>query len=454
MKINYTLILLITLFFANHSFAQIRVGDPGVKFDKSLFDENFPQMEKWTTAGVQGGIPWLSSTPIVKTIGPTDSDGLNKAINDVANAGGGQLRLLNGTYTIDKEVTVKSKVRIVGQDRDKVRLKITLKGSNGSAINFPGAQNAGLDLLTIEGGYGVPNDFKMTNAKSNFVVSSVYFNSSSRNCWLNAVTIINSGNHALTIWKGKHHTIRDCYIERAWNKGGGGRGYVQFSGSYCLMYNTTIKKMRHIAIQREGCEYNVFYKNKVEQDFNFHNADKGNNLVEQNTITLPRGLDSGWHGIMGPWASFHDVSERDNFVYKNKNVENNNNGATPFSDPNKIYLGARNKEKKKPFFTSNKVPSGGTLYPVIEEVLSTTDSTLENNIRFYPNPVKSRLHLEVLNSSSGTLELTTLSGQLLLSEPFINGKHELDVSNLSASIYFIKVRTEDNKTAVKKIVVQ
>jgi hypothetical protein len=367
-KLTVFLYLFISISIHESLSAQLRVGDAGILFDATKFDDTqFPQMRKWVTAGVTDGIPLQHRTPIKKTIDATNSAGLNAAILEVVSLGGGGLRLKNGTYTIDNKVNMKSNVRLMGETQEGVVLNITMMvvpPNSADAIEFSTIDKAGIENVTIQGGYGEPNDFTMADTKPEFLVNSVnmYY---ATNCWLSDVTILNSGNHAITIWRGAHNTIRDCYIERSWNKGAGGHGYVQIQTPYCLMYNTTVKKMRHIAIQSVHSEYNVFFKNTVEQDFNFHNADNGNNLVEQNTVVLPEGLENIWNAVMGPWSVQHTISVRDNFVYRNTCTENNNGGVATFSDTTVVYLGSRARQQQGGVFvTSTATPTGGTFYPV------------------------------------------------------------------------------------------
>lgn len=67
-------------------------------------------------------------------------------------------------------------------------------------------------------------------------------------------------------------------------------------------------------------------------------------------------------------------------------------------------------------------------------------SSLENVFKIYPNPNQGNLYLET------TLELTLiLSNQLglvVFEKKFENGKHEIDISTISAGIYFVKVNTQ------------
>ncbi|MEP3389231.1 MAG: T9SS type A sorting domain-containing protein, partial [Reichenbachiella sp.] len=343
----------------------IRVGSPGVTFGPG----GNSQTPEWIKAGVEGGIPFLNGSPVIQTLSATNTAGIQAAIDAAESAGGGQVVLNNGTYTIDATLNMKSNVRLVGESKDGAILNITMTGSTGSAIVFgtPGQAGttvyAGMDNLTIQGGHGQPNDFTMTDAKSNFLIHSVYFSGGSKNCWLDNVNIINSGNGAITTWQCSNITIRDCYIERSWNKGAGGHGYVQLSGSYILFFNNTVKKMRHLAIQREGAHHNVVYRNNLEQDVNFHNADAGDNLVEKNVVRLPAGLDSQYHAMMGPWSTQHSAPGPNNVVYGNDCIENNNGGITTFCDPGKVYVPVR-FEGDNPFDENTNVPIGGTFYPV------------------------------------------------------------------------------------------
>ncbi|KAA1245802.1 Ig-like domain-containing protein [Aquimarina sp. RZ0] len=350
-----------------------RVGDAGITFDNSKLDPDYPQMREWMKAGVEGGIPLLSSSTIKKTIGPTNSDGLNSAIDEVSRNGGGQLRLRNGNYTINKTVNVKSNVRIVGESRDRVVLIVTMTGKEADkkqAIYFKGTKRSSLERLTIKGNQnGTPDPFKLAAVKPNYAIKGIVFGSGARNCWVDKVTILNSGGSPINTWKTDHLTFRDMLVDGVWNKGGGGNGYFAIQGGYTLVYNCTIKNLRHLAIQREGAYYNVIYKNKITQDVNFHNADAGNNLVEQNEITIQSGFDFQYHAVMGPWASFHRVSDRDNYIYKNQCIERNNNDRISFSDNNTVYIGPRRKEERSripeyPFDKTNNVPIHGTFYPV------------------------------------------------------------------------------------------
>lgn len=376
MKRIFTYYVSLMFMFAFSVQAQVRVGDPGITFDLSNIDPNYREhVDEWITAGVEGGIPFITEQ-YDTILSATNSEGINTAIQKMAEKGGfRQIKLNNGTYTIDAGVTMADSVRLIGETRSGVIMNITMR--SGIAFRFNSVRS-GLDKLTIQGGYGVPNDFSMSNSKTDFMTTSVYFSSASRNSWLDKVTIINSGNHAISSWRCSHITVRDCYIERSWNKGSGGRGYIQFSGDHCLMYNCVVKKMRHICIQREGCRYNVFYKNIVEQDFNFHNADAGYNLVEQNLSVLPQGLQRYWHSVMGPWSRIHNVPGPGNVFYRNGCVENNGSRGMTYSSDTIVYSPV-NFEWSQPIVATDTLSSITSFYPAQE-------NGIEQELSFF-NPV-------------------------------------------------------------------
>lgn len=360
--------------FYRVAIANKRIGDPGLSFDANKMDPNFPQMLEWQGAGVQGGIPFRTQYPVLKVITETNSAGINTAINEIAaqatSLGGGCIVLRDGNYTIDAEIMMQNNIRLLGESRDGVLLSISMTTetdpqASAVAFQFSDIQNAGLDNLTIKGAHGAPDPSLMENAKPEFRVNSVNFYYSS-NCWLDDVNIIDSGNHAISSWRSSHVTVRGCTIDGSWNKGGGGSGYFLIQSDRFLIVDNHVRSLRHIALQKQHCEYNVVLRNFFEQDVNFHDDDNGNNLIEGNRIILSAALGSGWHPVMGPWSSQHTKSRNDNYIFNNKCKEINNGNLESFSDSTKVYLGSRNHEQDgNVFVESNQLPSAGTFYPVI-----------------------------------------------------------------------------------------
>ncbi|MFY0598975.1 MAG: T9SS type A sorting domain-containing protein [Cyclobacteriaceae bacterium] len=393
---NLSVLVIWTIIFPAFVQAQteIRVGDPGVIFDESKFDSDYPEIQEWITSGVEGGIPLLEDISAEITIEPTNSEGIASAMTEVASMLGegefGAVILKNGIYHIDPNLNMRSYVRLVGESRDGVILRVTPSSERGNeaAITFNSSRFTGLENLTIEGYYNgeIPNDFTMENNKTDFVSDMVTFPSNSENCWIQKCNVLNSGNSAISSWKCSHITIRDNYIERSFNKGGGGRGYVALQGDHILFYNNVVRKMRHVAIQREGAEYIVVFRNYLEQDVNFHNADAGRNLIEQNIVRLPAQLLPGWHAMMGPWSSQHDVPGPRSAIFRNDCIEFNNNDTVSFSDPNLVYIPARFEARQEsdpsPFDVSTNIPSGGTFYPASNVIGQDVRPSFNNHL-FY-----------------------------------------------------------------------
>lgn len=369
--------------------AKLRVGDPGVTFDLSGIEDHWEsKVSEWVTAGVRGGIPYLSDLKKGPTVDVRSSAGINAAI---AEAGEGEYVFLpNGEYTITDTVNMKSRVYLVGESRDGVVCTITKK--TGYGFHFNGVSHSGIYNLTIQGGWGNPkydwNYGQSFNEELPDVSSwSVALRNGTSDCHLDNVKILNSGEHPLRC-NARHNTFRGLHIDGCHNKAGGAQAYFFIQNSHNLITDCYVTRLRHISLQGSNVDYNVVYGNDFEQEVSFHSGDNGNNLIERNKITLPADMPGHYYAIMGPWSSQHALSAHPNYIYKNKCVENNgtatalniqtgrdndHKGATPWSDDSKIYDGPY---KVKPIgaeaiynnfraMPEGKVPSGGTLYPVV-----------------------------------------------------------------------------------------
>ncbi|TPN83373.1 Ig-like domain-containing protein [Aquimarina algicola] len=389
------ILFVFSMIFSISAQNQIRVGDPEVTFDTSKYDSRYPQMQEWQKAGVRGGIPHVKDIKIVKTLedGANSAD-INRAINDASRENGlVAVFLKNGTYTINSKVSMKSNVSLIGESRDGV--KCVIRMNDGDAFSFFKVNKSGIYTLTIEGSWGKPkydwnyginaNDELRNNDNISVKIKD------SRDCWLDKVNIFNSARDPLRV-PGNHNTFRDLNVDGAHKKSGGAQGYFFVQGAYNLITGCRITHLRHISLQGGNVEYNVVYDNDFRQEVSFHSGDKGNNLIENNRITLPRDMPNGkadtpnapynsnsepdYFAIMGPWSTQHDNSEKPNFVYKNNCLEENHNGATPWSDSKVLYKGPREVKPRNPAtnfpaLPESQAPKGGTLYPV---VLGTVDN--------------------------------------------------------------------------------
>ncbi|WP_027395475.1 carbohydrate-binding protein [Aquimarina latercula] len=381
--------LFLLIFITTQLEAQLRVGDPGVTFDSEKFDNRYQQMKEWEKAGVRGGIPFLKDIKIVKTLtNGADSDAINRAIEDASKQNGlVAVFLKNGTYNINKRVSMKSNVSLIGESREGVKCIIRMNSSN--AFSFYKVSKSGIYTLTIEGSWGKPKyDWNYSLSANDELRGndniSVKFNDSP-DCWLDKVNIINSARDPVRV-PSNHVTLRDLMVDGAHKKAGGAQGYFFIQGAYNLITGCKVTRLRHISLQGSNVEYNVVYDNDFRQEVSFHSGDNGNNLIENNRITLPRDMpnskadtpnaaynnrnEPNYYAIMGPWSIQHQNSKKPNFIYKNNCLEENHNNIKPWSDPNLLYKGPRevkpsNPATNFPALSASESPKGGTLYPVL-----------------------------------------------------------------------------------------
>jgi hypothetical protein len=79
--------------------------------------------------------------------------------------------------------------------------------------------------------------------------------------------------------------------------------------------------------------------------------------------------------------------------------------------------------------------------------LSTTNYTFEK-LNYYPNPVKNSLTIS--NSSTiDEVEITSILGQKMISKKVNDLQTEINLSELSKGVYFVKVSSEGQEKIVK-----
>ena len=376
--------------------AQLQVGDPGVTFDETLFDDrNYPQMRRWATAGVRGGVPPISSQVIVEEITPGNSDTINQAIQRVSNAGGGAILLRDGDYNINSQVRMRSNVCLIGESRSGVVCTIRMRGGNGFLFDSD-TSYAGLYRMTVQGSWGVPRynwNYRLDQNDELPGIDNISIRFvRSEDCWLDSVTILNSAQDPMRC-NARHTTLRNLHVDGAHKKAGGAQGYFFIQDGYNLVTNCYITRIRHTSLQGDGVEYNVIYDNDFDQEISFHSGDDGNNLIENNRITLPADmapitraeLKPGdpreiatnrpvYFAIMGPWSTRHEPSHNPNFIINNECLQLNHDYGPrrPWSEPGIVYKGplvvGRSIDSRINNFPAeprSRSPKGGTLYPIV-----------------------------------------------------------------------------------------
>lgn len=383
------------------------------------------KINRWNDAGVSGGIPSLPSSFTAGnsvTVTTKTNGGVQSAINTAKTQNKSWVYLPNGNYNFTGQVNMESGVSLVGQSRSGVKIYIKFNGGNG--IAFYNDNNCGIYRMTINGRFPKPGGgFYVTptnkwgctscNELPSVTNNSVRINSSN-NCWIDNVTINNSGRHP--IWLGGsalHNTVRNTYIKGAFNKGSGANGYFFIGGKDNLITQCGATQIRHISIQGTSAEFNVVYDNDFEQEVSFHSEDKGNNLIENNTITLPSDMPDRYYAIMGTWSTDHDMSLNDNYLNRNNCIENNHGGARlyggqwwwnsgnvfkgPLDGKAEAVAANRTYDHTQNFNAGFSRPSGVYIYTGSSSSRQArpTDDMLATEISVFPNPAQRLIHIQV-----------------------------------------------------------
>lgn len=91
---------------------------------------------------------------------------------------------------------------------------------------------------------------------------------------------------------------------------------------------------------------------------------------------------------------------------------------------------------------------------IILDISTGITTVLEDGaLLIYPNPAKDWLTIESKNLTNSTFIITTINGQLLLSEKLNSTKVTFNISSLSSGIYFYEIRNESTSTYKGKLIV-
>ena len=337
------------------------LGSPGFNPDSACFHSSYPEMPIWARAGVNGGIPNI--TNIKARLNPGDN--IQRAID---SGGVGVVYLRNGTYRIDNSLRMRDGVIVRGEQRNGVKLSVRMRG--GEAIEFSDSvDRAGLENLTVAyEEIGSPprihrNGFNdggfcrecFENDRPGFDNSLIRIDGD--NNWVDNVSALNSGSDPVEIY-GNNNTFRNSLVENTHNRGGGGEGYFDLRGNNNLVTGSTVRLIRHFAIQQKA-RNNVIVKNRIEGDVNFHNKDDGHNLVEDNVIIRP-----SWHtwGVFATGgARFGHTRPGPRNVIVNNTTFDHRENRTEFSSRNVVYT---YRDYGEPDSTNWPISRCGKLYAV------------------------------------------------------------------------------------------
>ena len=139
----------------------------------------------------------------------------------------------------------------------------------------------------------VPNDdidkyaFIYENKLPNFQVDAIRFDYSA-NSEIKRVAIHDSGRHALVFENSYNLLADELDIDKSWNKGKGGSGYLRIARTYhSEVKNSSIRNIRHLTLQWSSAG-NYIHHIKMGVDLNLHGGFSHDNRVENILFDIPK----------------------------------------------------------------------------------------------------------------------------------------------------------------------
>ncbi len=147
------------------------------------------------------------------------------------------------------------------------------------------------------------------------------------------------------------------------------------------------------------------------------------------------------------------VLDRSNHIFNSTPYSNNFPMST--RSPKNVYF-EFNEENKLVVFgsynTINNEPYIGLSRIIIDENLSTSDNQfLDDNIKCYPNPTTNIINVTTQNDSITQVNIYDMFGRLLKSKEGKTNTDEISIQELPNAIYLVEVRTERGTKTVKVV---
>lgn len=98
----------------------------------------------------------------------------------------------------------------------------------------------------------------------------------------------------------------------------------------------------------------------------------------------------------------------------------------------------------------NAITTSNELIILISEEDVTSVSTVQNVVRFYPNPIESSITLE-LNEAKNEINIVNLNGQNVYSASTNNNTPTLDLNHLQIGVYFMEITGNQSSQRIKII---
>lgn len=88
----------------------------------------------------------------------------------------------------------------------------------------------------------------------------------------------------------------------------------------------------------------------------------------------------------------------------------------------------------------------------VDTAFDNVSTILFKNIKLYPNPATTELTIEVLEQSGYSYEITGIAGNKIADGSLLTGTNTIDIARMSAGVYFVHIRTDNNQIAIYKLI--
>jgi hypothetical protein len=168
-------------------------------------------------------------------------------------------------------------------------------------ISFPREDGSFISTITPIRRCGVED---LTLEQTEEIWTSGIVFSNAWECWAKGVTVKKAGRFPLYFLQAKWCEIRDCVMDDAWYKGGGGTAYVGWEyAADCLMDTVKTINLRHAPCVQWSASGNVIRNGTfINSDGQWHSGWTNENLFENCVIVSQNGTENGGYSY-GLWAS-------------------------------------------------------------------------------------------------------------------------------------------------------
>ncbi|MDW5288788.1 chondroitinase-B domain-containing protein [Formosa sp. PL04] len=290
---------------------------------------------------------------------------------------------------------------------------------------------------------------------------------------------------------GENHNIYNNYIEgvnskKPDNSTSGGTGGINVSNGkpgsalneYYQVKNVTITNNTFV-----DCDYGLRIGTKINSSLTLapENLIIANNILYENTVkaiqvtTDPVGTSSKFEGNIKQNGSWDITTGADG----NQSVSSGllaynsdfyrivsgsaaiDSGMGSYSFLTEDILGGDRPEKYDG--GAEELDAGGDMFPYSQSDVGVTvgfgsketlgigaNTKFESRLKIYPVPSNGALlNLSLDNQNIGDVEITDMSGRLILKENFNSSKAEIDIKNLKTGTYIVKVQNVSKKIVIR-----